>query len=327
MKSFIRWSVLICLGLPIQGLLYCLYPIACILWRLFIFKPITTQKIPNHYHNNPSTYKGLRNNDLFLNNNDDHSAFTMYGQIGQEGLSLLLDSNGNFSRRYNEDGSLNMRKVSGDAVVAWCFAASFVETKNLDIKKVADNYLKYLGSRAYDDVNKGDVSNKCNNMGLNYCPDGYLRIGQPTTGPQFYTTSAVFALAYHLGFRYKVIFWLNWLIFGGWYWAFCPVIYTKSNGLFYTRDISMKSLYIHKKIFGNRWWITLPMKFFTYKISEYRNDLFYAMHGHEPLESFPEYGTAWFSQRENATSEQTEDCSPYIKLALMKIAKEAKEIV
>lgn len=314
--SLIRWFLLFTVGLPVQLAMYCLYPIAHLLWLIFIYKKVKTQLLPPHVEGDIRAIKPPRNGGYFLDNPDNHGAFTMYGFLNKTYLSALVDGEGNFARRTNEDWTFDMKAVSGDVVASWTFATIFTIPPMDTVKLAIDNYVKYLGSRSFDGENKGWVSNKCNNLGLNYCPDGWCGMGQPTAGPQFYTTSSLLALGYKLGFKYKLYFWVHWIVFGGWFWAFSPVIYTKDKPLFYARDISMKALYVHLEVFGPRWWIKLPMKYLI-NISEYRNDLFVAMTGRKPISTFPEYTSPFFSQRANcAATPDSSSNSQYMKAAL-----------
>jgi hypothetical protein len=330
-KILIRWLAFLAVGLPFQLVVYILYPILWLFWRLFIFKKVEKTK-PNHWEPDFEVGRATKLGGLLLDNDDDHGAFTQYGFVGPEGLKLLLDGEGNFARAVSEDLKLNMRMVSGDCVVAWCFAYSLVPAEQRDqkiIEKAAWNYLKYLGSRSWDEINQGDVSNCCSNFGINYCPDGQiLRLAQPAAGPQFYTSSSLFALASRNSSFFKFVFWFHWLLMGGWYWAWWPAIYPK-DGLWYTRDITMKALWVHREIFGDRWWIRIPMK----KINEsvpVRNDLFEAMLGNEP-DKMHDVMHAFFSQEKTAESSkklferEPTRASAYIKDAVWKIYWKAKK--
>lgn len=326
MKSLLRWAIFISVGLPVQLLVYILYPLLVLAWRIFIFKKTEPKALP--HHNSLPTSLGLntRNNDLFLDNDDDHGAFTMYNYIKEQGLSQILDEEGNFLRRRNEDWSMNRNYVSGDVVIAWCFANQFYKAKDDDIRKAIKNYFKYLGTRSYDSISNGDVSNRCNNFGVNYCPDSdTLKLGQPAAGPQFYTNSALLATGYHLGLAYKAAFWAHWLLLGGWYWAWAPVIYTKDKQIWYVRDMSMKALWVHAQVFGKRWWIVRPMKFINEKISTHKNQMFDAMFGEEP-QGLPQCMHSFFSQYENASSLEVGDgrVSAYIPEAMKKIAQKTR---
>jgi hypothetical protein len=325
----IRWLTFLLVGLPFQLIVYVVYPLIWLYWRIAIFKKVKKTN-PMHWEPDFETGKATRFDGLLLDNDDDHGALTQYGFVQALGLSLLVDGDGNFARAIRDDATLNMRKVSGDCVVAWAFAYSLVPSEQRSqktIEKVAWNYLKYLGTRSWDEVNKGDVSNRCNNFGINYCPDSDTwSLGQPAAGPQFYTSSSLFALASQKSLFFKFVFWAHWLLMGGWYWAWWPAIYPK-DGLWYVRDITMKALWVHREIFGDRWWIRIPMK----KVNEsvpVRNDLFEAMLGNEPGD-MPNVVHAFFSQVKEAASskklfKESKRASAHIKDAVWEIYQKAK---
>lgn len=322
LKALTRWIIFLFIGLPLQLVTMLLYPLLYIYWRKNIYKEVNHKSYPKHENIPLEIGIKTRNNGLFLDNVDDHNALTMYNYIKADGLKALLDDEGNFLRRRNEDNSSNLSKVSGDCVISWCFASLFHKAHDEDIRRATKNYLKYLGSRSYDEINEGDVSNRCNNFGVNYCPDSeFANSGQPAAGPQFYTNSSLFATAYHLGLGYKILFWAHWLIMGGWYWCFAPVIYSEDNKLWYVRDMTMKALYIHLQVFGPRWWIKKPMQFINHKISTHKNELFDSMFRIMP-NNLPLCMDAFFSQKEDATSLNKSNgrVSAYIPLALMKMA-------
>jgi hypothetical protein len=326
MKAFVRWALFLLIGLPIQILVYALYPLVVLYWRIFVFEKHDLKELPSHVEIPVALGLATRNGGLFLDNNDNHGAFTMFNFITEEGYSQLLDAHGNFIRRSNETGGMNRDRVSGDVVIAFAFANLFYKAKDDDIRRAIKNYFKFLGTRSYDDISQGDVSNRCNNFGVNYCPDSdFYKMGQPAFGPQFYTNSCLLAMGYHLGIGYKLAFWVHWLVMGGWLWAWAPTLYTKSNGLWYVRDMSMKALWVHAQVFGDRWWIRKPMKFINDKISTHENQLFDAMFGEEP-ENLPACMHAFFSQNENASSEGIGNgrVSAYIPDALKKIARTTK---
>ena len=326
--ALIRWVIFIFVGLPIQLLVYIIYPFLHLIWRMFVYKHQPTQQIPQHDNIYKPEGTATRANGDLLDNIDDHGAFTMYGFIGPAGISKLVDANGNLLRRYEDDGNHNMWSVSGDVVIAWAFANLFIKsTPEHDalIYKVAMNYLKHLGTLSYDRINKGDVSSRCNNFGVNYCPDStVLKIGQPSAGPQFYTSSSLFALASRKSKFFTVIFWIHWVLMGGWYWAFSPILYTKNHPLDYVKDMTMKALFIHQQIFSNRWWIKKPMEIITYKLTTHRNDLFYAMLGKNPG-PLPEVMDSFFSQQPDATSRRSDRMSAYIADTILLIKDMAQQ--
>lgn len=326
MVALTRWLIFLLVGLPFQLLVYALYPLVWCYWRLFVFKKVDKSS-PVHWMPDFEVGIKTRLEGALLDNDDDHGALTQYGFIGPAGMIWLMDSQGNFARAVNADNSLNMQRVSGDCVAAWAFA--YVQMSEEDqkatyhaAKKAAWNYLKYLGTRSWDEKNKGDVSNRCNNFGINWCPDSdFVKLGQPAAGPQFYTSSCLFAVASKDSLFWKLVFWSHWLVMGGWYWAFWPAIYPK-DGLWYIRDVTMKMLWVHRAIFGNVWWVRLPMKLINETVPV-RNDLFEAMLGSKPSD-MPEVMHAFFSQEKSASSskalyESNLRASVYIKAAINKI--------
>lgn len=320
--GILRWLLFLFVGLPTQLVVMLVYPILYLIWKIF-FKKTNSPFRPVH-EEIEAWHPKTRNGGMYLDNQDDHGAFTMYGFIGKSGLNTLIDHKGNFARRVNEDYTMNKQRVSGDVVVAWVFASMFTKTDTKTIKKAVNNYLAYLGTRSYDTAGKGHVSNRCNNFGINYCPDSaVLKLGQPMAGPQFYTTSALLARAYHIGPFYKLAFWLHWIILGGWYWALAPMLFTPNKPLYYVRDITMKALYIHLQVFGPKWWIIKPMKFITFDIATSENDLFRAMLGIEPGH-LPMSMDAFFSQEADSTSRLTEDMNFQIPSIIRLIARTSR---
>lgn len=328
MIVFVRWTLFIFVGLPFQMIMFLVYPFVWLYWRCFIYEEVNPQK--EALHQDVPVELKTRANGSLLNNTDDHGAFTMYGIIKDKGLELLV-LNGNFMRRFEDSGIHNLKKVSGDVVVAWCFAATHkdVSIKNLEwtIRLAAWNYLKYLGTRSYDDRNMGHVSNRCNNFGINYCPDSdALGIGQPMAGPQFYTSSCLFALASMFSWKWKVVFWIHWILLGGWFWMWFPIVYTKSKPVHYARDITMKALWVHKFVFGDWLWISIPMWTITSRLSTHENPLFRAMYGWIPGNIAPTMN-AFFSQRHDAGSVYIKnDMNPALGRAIMDLYKQSKDI-
>ena len=303
-----------------------IYPLIYVAWFLFIFKPVDHKEKPNHQFNlDPSVGTATTHNGLLIDNADDHGAFSMYGFIQKEGLELL-QKDGSVIRKLNPDGSMNQWAVSGDVVVSWFFANTLANrpASSEVVKSVADTYIKNLGTLSYDEVAQGYVSTRCSNFGVNRALDSdFLKISQPAFGPQFYTTSAVLASVYDQGFKYKALFWTHWVVMGGWYWAFAPVLYPDQKSLWYVRDITMKALYVHLQVFGPRWWIKKPMEFINDKIATHENDLFNAMMGRE-IGPLPSAMNSFFSQYDDASSYLNDRMSAYIPDAIRKIKLETK---
>lgn len=321
----LQWFVFILIGLPIQIAVYILYPLVYFLWLVLVSSPIHSKQPSSHEAvSDPTIGKATIYNGALLDNADDHGAFSMYGFIQKEGLELL-QTNGSLIRKRNADGTMNRWAVSGDVTVAWFFANELADRKASDevVKNVVDTYIKNLGTLSEDEQGEY-VSARCSNFGVNYAKDSdFLHLSQPAAGPQYYTTAAVLAGAYHLGFKYKALFWAHWLVMGGWFWAFAPVIAPDNNTWLYARDITMKSLYVQLQVFGPSWWIKMPMKFINDGLTTHENDLFNAMMGRE-IGPLPSAMNSFFSQYDDASSYLNDRMSAYIPDAIRKIKRETK---
>lgn len=335
MKALIRWLFFVFIGLPTQMGMYVLYPIVWAYWRLFIYKELTGDfQVASHESVNPEIGKDSDSNGLLINP-DDHGALSMYGALDclDGSFEALTDGRGNLVRKRTIDPRfvndvLNQNNVSGDVVISWMFAytAPNVTVKpKFTLLEVAKSYLKNLGILSFDEINKGDVSNRCNNFGINYCPDSeVIKLGQPAAGPQFYTSSAVFALASQHSVLFKIVFWAHWILMGGWFWCWMPIVFSKTNRLWYVQDMSMKALYVHKTVFGDRWWIRKPMETIAFDFSRTRNDLWFAMHGIKPVYTLPESMDSFFSQREDCTSRLTDRMNGYLGRSIDALAEQAR---
>lgn len=321
----LQWLIFLFIGLPVQAVVYILYPLVYFLWLMLVSTPISMKQPSSHEAvSDPTIGKATIYNGALLDNADDHGAFSMYGFIQKEGLELL-QTNGSLIRKLNPDGTMNRWAVSGDVTVAWFFANELADRKasNEVIKNVADTYVKNLGTLSADEEGEY-VSARCSNFGINYAKDSdFLHLSQPAAGPQYYTTAAVLAGAYHLGFKYKALFWAHWLVMGGWFWAWAPIIAPNNDTWVYARDITMKSLYVQLQVFGPRWWIKRPMEFINDGLTTHENDLFNAMMGRE-IGQLPSAMNSFFSQYSDASSYLNDRMSAYIPDAIRKIKRETK---
>jgi hypothetical protein len=323
----LRWILFLTIGLLVQVVVYLLYPLLVLAWALFIHEPVAHKPLVHHDFNIPLSLgtKTIANGHL-LDNADNHGAFSQYGFIQKEGLELL-QVNGALIRKYHETNPPEQDVVSGDVVVSWFFANTLAKRKVSDevLKKVVDNYINNLGITSSDNkYGSGYVSNRCSNFGVNYAPDSdFFFITQPAVGPQYYTTAAVLAAGYHLGLKYKAWYWTHFIVMGGWYWAWAPIIYPDVQLWGYVRDITMKSLYVQLQVFGPKWWITRPMEFINDKTTIVQNDLFNAMMK-RPISPLPKVMDSFFSQKMHGKSELSDRMSAYIPEAILQIKKESK---
>ena len=321
----LQWLIFLIVGLPVQAAVYVLYPLVYFLWLTLVSTPVSVKQPSSHEAvSDPTIGKATIYNGALLDNADDHGAFSMYGFIQKEGLELL-QTNGSLIRKLNPDGTMNRWAVSGDVTVAWFFANELADRKASDevIKNVVDTYVKNLGTLSADEEGEY-VSARCSNFGINYAKDSdFLHLSQPAAGPQYYTTAAVLAGAYHLGFKYKALFWAHWLVMGGWFWAWAPIIAPNNDTWVYARDITMKSLYVQLQVFGPRWWIKRPMEFINDGLTTHENDLFNAMMGRD-IGQLPTSMNSFFSQYSDASSYLNDRMSAYIPDAIRKIKRETK---
>ncbi len=329
MKAITRWLLFLCVGLPVQAAVYVLYPLAWLYWRLFVYQEPKDKRVAMHQWLTEGTERRAPDN-MYLNTIDDHGSFCMYGALDKDALQNLIMPDGSVVRRVNEDWSLNRWSVSGDVVISWCLSFTYPGLKDKPVDALlafANSYLKHLGTLSYDDINKGDVSARCNNFGVNYCPDSDAwKIGQPAAGPQFYTSSALFALASKYSWKFKFVFWIHWILMGGWYWWAVPTLWTKDRPLHYVRDMCMRALYVHKYVFGDWFWIRKPMEFITYETTENRNDLWYAMMGMQPVHPLPPALDGFFSQQADATSRLSDRMNGFYGEAIVELAKQARAL-
>lgn len=329
-QAMTRWVLFLTVGIFFQIITVPLYVLAYLYYLLFIrktYKPEEQIVEVNHYtilDNDPRLPKFDYNNQILVNT-DNHNMLTQYTIATPISFYnfVSLDKDGflNFTR--NSKGDLT--EVSGDCVISFCFAAvvnNNYKSKKVQtlIKRLAKTYLTFLGTRSFDSRNKGTVSNRCNNFGVNYCPDGFAYLGQPMLGPQFYTSSCLFALASYNSRFWKVVFWIHWTLMGGWFWALMPAIYLEDRW-WYIKDMVMKSLFVHKVIFGNRWWIMLPMKL-TNETNQYKNALFCAMLKQDyPYNTLPNFMSRFWSQNKKAVSENDDVFMTNVKETLIKLSR------
>lgn len=324
-----RWIFFIFIGYPLQLLMMTLYLIAIPLFRIFIVK----KNYLSRHNIEPIVVKEAhfqtRDDGVFLNNHDDHGAFTHIYYWMQntdywlEGL-LRLSRDGKLFRRSVENNGYNFR-VSGDVVVFWTWAATLYLKKNTynfllkkEINEVAKTYLKNLGMPSALEGERYGVSTRCSNFGVNLARDGFLGLSQPAFGPQFYTSQALFELAAHAcGWRWKIVCILHWIFMGGWLWRIEPVMFLPSNELGYVRDVTMKAL--HSISLCKNRLVKKPMERIAYGIARVRNPLFFACLGKlsaYDYDSLPKSINPWFSQTVDCLNGEEPSTNAYVKRSL-----------
>lgn len=336
MVAFVRWTIFIFIGYPLQLLVFVLYPLLHFYFVLTVKRKLPRPlKAPSGGLMNPGPENLEIRDEFFMNTDDDHNALMHYGLYsednyrGYHGLSLLIEPDGGALRRWYPEGKVSRERVSGDCVGAWCFAFALLEDSKRPLaalERFAKHYLKHLGTTSTDPLNRGKwVSNRVNNFGLNYCPEGWNGLGQPMAGPQFWTSSALFALAAkHLGWKWKVIFWAHFWIMGGPLWVFSPVLFSKNNKLGYVRDIAARCLYAHVDVFGPRWWVMRPLKWIAEDTAEYEVALFYAMMGKMISTPLPDGIDPWHSQHVGGDMGTSPRAYPNVSKAIKKIQRKMR---
>ena len=322
----------ICIGYPVQLLVFLLYPLACLLWLIFQYKPKTP-----HWRKIPEIkpfprHQATRDDGAYLANTDDHGAFTHVfywltqgtnhsGDFGFRGLYGYQGEPG--CRRYGGRRAPDYHKVSGDVATFNSHAAMLLhhykglsDATKLRVKKSAWHYLARLGFRSEKD-GFFFVSARCNNFGLNLCPDGWGNLGQPAFGPQYYTSAAVFAAASVFDWRMKVVYWLHWFFMGGWLWGLFPVLYTKKQKLGYVRDVTMRALSTIRLAGLGLWWEDQAMNYISDTIAEVKNPMHQALLGKlDKVELLPEIINPWCFQTINCDNGDELSANTYTKPAL-----------
>jgi len=194
----------------------------------------------------------LKKKGCYLNDNDSHGALVhgwfwgMLPKYAVEGLTSLVRQDGGMKRWGDKDHDL---PVSGDCLVAWCWAyvASGMHNPKL-VERIAIHFLSN-GFCLTHTNNLVTARGACGGVGLAF--DGWKGLSQPCFGPQYYTGASILALASReCGGKWQYIYWLHWLLMGGWLWWIQPVIHPRHDPLYYTHDISMRALWVISRVRG-----------------------------------------------------------------------------
>jgi hypothetical protein len=258
MRKIARWTTFLILGLPFQLLTYILYPFVALYFRLFIRRKHNFHFI--HSNEKVSSQKDFETvqdpirNTFYLDDDDSHTAMVhgwLYGipegkHLAYNGLQNLITTTGSLHRRIPDTHYL---PVSGDCLSSWVWAYIASENKDPDsVELIATHYLKNCLGLEH---RNGKVSARSSNSGVNLCYDGYKGLNQPAFGPQYYTSASIFALAKEeVGGLWHLVYWVHFLVMGGWLWWVEPIIHSKNDMIYYAHDITMKNLWSLQKLNG-----------------------------------------------------------------------------
>lgn len=316
----IRWLLFIFVGLPIHWALMPIYVLVYLFWRMFgLFK----HQRALYYHTSALSPIYDTSKHILINS-DDHNMLTQWTVARKESFQHFVYDKGHgltFMRVPNPNSPKAFDEVSGDCVVAFCFAAVHSPNGYPEemVRELATTYLLHLGCPSYDTKNKGTVSSRCNNFGLNWCPDGWGQLGQPAFGPQYFTSSALFALASQSSFFWKIVYHVHRIVMGGFIFEWMPLVVPKDK-LFYVRDITVKAIFVHEKVFGLKAWMKKAYDEIS-RSTEWKNPVLCAIAKRTEYDYFsiPNYVHRFFGQNETGVSEYDDSSIPKMRQSLIEM--------
>lgn len=320
MISLKRWLLFLFVGLPIHWALMPIYILVYLFWRAFWLFDKKKQKVS--YDHESATVSIYDSEKEILLNSDNHNMLTQWTVATEKSFASFVHDKGHgltFMRVPNPHSPKAFDEVSGDCVVAFCFAAVNLSRgypKDL-VHQLAKTYLLHLGCPSYDKKNNGTVSSRCNNFGVNWCPDGWGGLGQPAFGPQYFTSSALFALASRTSFWWKVVYHLHRIIMGGFIFEWMPLVVPK-NSLFYVRDITAKAIFVHEKVFGLKLWMRKAYDEIS-RSTERKNPVLCALACRRDYDysTIPNYVHRFFGQNSTGLSEFDDSSIPQVRPRLI----------
>lgn len=295
-----RHLVLLIIGLPIQIIVY-IFAIPVSIW--FRSKTKKPQKYPwpEHQLIPPKPQHKVIRDGLFTSSQDDHNAFMHIGFWARHpfhsalGLNALMSKDGSLIRRRSTERGDSRTPLSGDCLIFWLHGWQLSDEKpNKGLRDLIIHYLKNLGLK---DQNHGFVSARCSNFGVNIAKDGAMNLSQPCLGPSFFQTSALLTMAAtNVSRWYWIVYWLHWLLFGGWLWMWCPFVAFKPNQWGYVRDVTTRALWL--EWVNNPGWRTyLPLYFMCLRVNRVAHPHYGAMIGRrEWVERLPTITNMWIAQ-------------------------------
>lgn len=249
--SIIRWALFLTVGLPVQAITYLIYPIVVILFRkkwknkhgVSFSIPTEGLRSLQEIVDNGSILK--MRNEVYADSPDEHTALVHYGTwsytkpfVAHEGLRRLVRSDGSLERIFPVNPNAN--PISRDCLVSWLYSYAMFGGPKDELKKIGKHYLKYCFGLTHTN---GLVSARNSCSGVNYVFDGHRGINQPLFGPGYYGSAALLALMRkEFGGIWHLIYFLHFIVMGGWLWWVEPIIYNDKFLIYYDHHITALSL-------------------------------------------------------------------------------------
>jgi hypothetical protein len=109
-----------------------------------------------------------------------------------------------------------------------------------ELKKIGLHYLKHCLGLAH---HNGMVSARSSSSGINYTFDGYKNLSQPAFGPNYYSSASLLALMRkEFGGVWHLVYFIHFILMGGWLWWIEPVIYNDKHLIYYDHHITLLNL-------------------------------------------------------------------------------------
>jgi len=252
-----RWFLFFTFGLPVQLILYVLYPLLAIYFWFFVrgrhgekISPPAPTRWSLAYLEGMGRVDPVRD-QYYQDHGDCHGPLMhMYlwmlrPELAKGGLENLVFLEGNpvsegcVKRTAPNDYGL---AVSGDTLSAWTSAAQRFGISNDILRKVAKHYLKNCFGLGAWPLN-WQVSNRSSNSGMNTVGDGWKGINQPCISPSYFTSAALLKFAAkQLGGVWHAVYWAHWLLLGGWLYTLLPFVHLKGNSFYYAQQITLLNL-------------------------------------------------------------------------------------
>jgi hypothetical protein len=188
----------------------------------------------------------------------------VFPEVKEKLLEQTIKQSGAICRRFPDDETHIGN--SGDALSSWVFCYLLWQVKRPDlVKKVATHYFKWAFGMLWEARN--GVSARSSNGGIAPIVDGWPAshnkrwwpfkwgIAQPITGPAFFTSQAILGLAKkELGGLWIPLYYMHWLVCGGWFYSVFPILHFKNELFYYTHQITAMNLWSLNKTVGDYKW-------------------------------------------------------------------------